>query len=64
MAKKSKYIYASDLKIGDRFTFKNRKTLYIFEGFDNLSECAIASDVLTNRKIIYFDIESKVLLNK
>lgn len=56
---KTNYLTGHNLKIGDRFNFKNRKTIYIFEGYDDLDGCFVAWCPY-NHEVIYFDEHRKV----
>lgn len=56
---KKKYFTGADLESGDKFTFKNRKTIYVFEGYDSLSECFVGWDSY-KYTVVYFDIDKKL----
>lgn len=43
------------IRIGDRFTLKGRKTVYIYEGFDDLDGYFVAAKAGGSRDIRYFD---------
>lgn len=59
MGSNKKYCTGIDLSIGDKFTFKNMKTIYIFEGYDSLRERFVAYNNYYN-VIICFDENSKL----
>lgn len=59
MGSNKKYCTGKDLNIGDKFTFKNRETIYIFEGYDSLSECFVGWDNY-RYNVVYFEIDKKL----